>query len=149
MDSSFFSIPPHKKEIILAGLRERLAKYRLNFVTGWTVLGCDRKGIPPPAWVKPLIYLSIPWAVSIHTVTAFIYAGLPGRGFWLTAIMAPRFLAYSSILQTGKTPSFTPDAPPSRPSTALRRSYPPWGSLPSARAGEPSFPEIVSWQSRP
>ena len=36
---------------------------------------------------------SIPWAVSIHTVTAFIYAGLPGRGFWLTAIMAPRFLA--------------------------------------------------------
>jgi molybdopterin-containing oxidoreductase family membrane subunit len=65
----------------------------LNLVTGWTVLGCEKKGVPPPAWVKPLIYLSIPWAVSIHTVTAFIYAGLPGRGFWLTAIMAPRFLA--------------------------------------------------------
>jgi Ni/Fe-hydrogenase subunit HybB-like protein len=65
----------------------------LNIVTGWTVLGCEKKGIPPPAWVKPLIILSIPWAVSIHTVTAFIYAGLPGRGFWLTAIMAPRFLA--------------------------------------------------------
>jgi len=65
----------------------------LNLVTGWTVLGCEKKGIPPPAWVKPLIYLSIPWAISIHTVTAFIYAGLPGRGFWLTAIMAPRFLA--------------------------------------------------------
>jgi molybdopterin-containing oxidoreductase family membrane subunit len=31
--------------------------------------------------------------VSIHTVTAFLYAGLPGRHFWLTAIMAPRFLA--------------------------------------------------------
>ncbi len=42
---------------------------------------------------KALIYLSIPWAISIHTVTAFIYAGLPGRSFWLTAIMAPRFLA--------------------------------------------------------
>jgi Ni/Fe-hydrogenase subunit HybB-like protein len=65
----------------------------LNLVTGWTVLGCEKKGVPPPAWVKPLIYISIPWAVSIHTVTAFIYAGLPGRGFWLTAIMAPRFLA--------------------------------------------------------
>ncbi len=65
----------------------------INIVTGWTVLQCDRKGIPPPAWVKPLIYLSIPWAISIHTVTAFIYAGLPGRGFWLTAITAPRFLA--------------------------------------------------------
>jgi len=67
--------------------------FLINIVTGWTVLQCDRQGIPPPAWVKLLIYLSIPWAISIHTVTAFIYAGLPGRGFWLTAIMAPRFLA--------------------------------------------------------
>jgi molybdopterin-containing oxidoreductase family membrane subunit len=65
----------------------------INIFTGWIVLSCDRKEIPPPVWVKPLIYLSIPWAISIHTVTAFIYAGLPGRGFWLTAIMAPRFLA--------------------------------------------------------
>ncbi len=29
----------------------------------------------------------------IHTVTAYLYCGLPGRGFWLTAILAPRFLA--------------------------------------------------------
>lgn len=65
----------------------------LNIVIGWTTLGADRKGVPPPAWVKPLIYLSIPWAISIHTVTAFLYAGLPGRHFWLTAIMAARFLA--------------------------------------------------------
>lgn len=65
----------------------------INLVTGWTVLSCDKKEIPPPAWVKPVIYLSIPWAISIHTVTAFIYAGIPGRSFWLTAIMAPRFLA--------------------------------------------------------
>ena len=65
----------------------------LNIVIGWTVLAAERAAVPPPRWVKPFIYLSIPWAVSIHTVTAFIYAGLPGRGFWLTAIMAPRFLA--------------------------------------------------------
>jgi molybdopterin-containing oxidoreductase family membrane subunit len=65
----------------------------INIIVGWTVLGAERKELPPPKWVKPLIYLSIPWAVSIHTVTAFLYAGLPGRGFWLTAIMAPRFLA--------------------------------------------------------
>ncbi|MDY7031178.1 MAG: NrfD/PsrC family molybdoenzyme membrane anchor subunit [Thermodesulfobacteriota bacterium] len=65
----------------------------LNILIGWNVLMSERKSVPPPTWVKPLIYLSIPWAVSIHTVTAFIYAGLPGRGFWLTAIMAPRFLA--------------------------------------------------------
>ncbi|MBW1679544.1 MAG: polysulfide reductase NrfD, partial [Deltaproteobacteria bacterium] len=65
----------------------------LNIVIGWTVLAAERESVPPPAWIKPFIYISIPLAVSIHTVTAFIYAGLPGRGFWLTAIMAPRFLA--------------------------------------------------------
>jgi len=65
----------------------------INIFTGWVILSSNRKEVPPPGWVKPLIYLSIPWAVSIHTVTAFIYAGLPGRSFWLTAIMAPRFLA--------------------------------------------------------
>ena len=65
----------------------------LNLVSGWTVLGAERKGIPPPRWVSPVIYLSIPWAVSIHTVTAFLYAGLPGRHLWLTAVLAPRFLA--------------------------------------------------------
>jgi molybdopterin-containing oxidoreductase family membrane subunit len=65
----------------------------LNLVSGWTVLGAERKGIPPPRWVRPVIYLSIPWAVSIHTVTAFLYAGLPGRHLWLTAVLAPRFLA--------------------------------------------------------
>jgi len=56
-------------------------------------LGSDKKGVPPPKWIKPFIYLSIPWAFSIHTVTAFLYAGLPGRHFWLSAIMAARFLA--------------------------------------------------------
>jgi len=65
----------------------------LNIVIGWQVLEAERNSVAPPAWVKPLIYISIPWAVSIHTVTAFLYCGLPGRGFWLTAILAPRFLA--------------------------------------------------------
>lgn len=65
----------------------------LNITIGWVTLSSDRKGIKPPAWIKPLIYLSIPWAFSIHTVTAFLYAGLPGRHFWLSAIMAARFLA--------------------------------------------------------
>ena len=65
----------------------------LNIVIGWMTLSSDRKGVKPPHWVKPLIYLSIPWAFSIHTVTAFLYAGLPGRHFWLSAIMAARFLA--------------------------------------------------------
>lgn len=65
----------------------------LNIVIGWNVLEAERNGVAPPAWVKPLIYISIPMAFSIHTVTAFLYCGLPGRGFWLTAVLAPRFLA--------------------------------------------------------
>jgi Ni/Fe-hydrogenase subunit HybB-like protein len=65
----------------------------LNIVIGWTVLAAEQRFLPPPRWVKPFVYLSIPWAISIHTVTAFIYAGLPGRSFWLSAIMAPRFLS--------------------------------------------------------
>ncbi|MEJ2589285.1 MAG: polysulfide reductase NrfD [Deltaproteobacteria bacterium] len=64
----------------------------LNLIIGWTALGAEKRGVPPPGWVKGLIYLSIPWAAVMHTVTAFIYAGTPGRGFWMTAIMAPRFL---------------------------------------------------------
>ena len=65
----------------------------LNIIIGWNVLEAERNNVAPPSWLKPLIYLSIPWAVSIHTVTAFLYCGLPGRGFWLTAILAPRFLS--------------------------------------------------------
>lgn len=65
----------------------------LNIIIGWNVLEAERNNVHYQAWLKPLIYLSIPWAVSIHTVTAFLYAGLPGRGFWMTAILAPRFLS--------------------------------------------------------
>jgi Ni/Fe-hydrogenase subunit HybB-like protein len=65
----------------------------LNLIIGWNVLEAERNGVHYQKWLKPFIYISIPWAVSIHTVTAFLYCGLPGRGFWLTAILAPRFLA--------------------------------------------------------
>src|SRR5512138_1276421 len=65
----------------------------LNFVISLVMLKSEREGVPAPHWIKPVVFLSIPWAVSIHTVTAFLYSGLPGRTFWLTAILAPRFLA--------------------------------------------------------
>ncbi len=41
----------------------------------------------------PIIILSIPWALSIHTVTAFLYNGLSARPFWNASILAPRFIA--------------------------------------------------------
>ncbi|HNS95915.1 MAG TPA: polysulfide reductase NrfD, partial [Polyangiaceae bacterium] len=65
----------------------------INALVTRVSLVAERKGEAPPTWIKPVIYLSIPWAVSIHTVTAFLYAGLGARPFWLTAILAPRFLA--------------------------------------------------------
>ena len=48
-----------------------------------------------PKWkfILPFILLSIPMAVAIHTVTAFLYNGLPARPFWNASILAPRFLA--------------------------------------------------------
>ncbi|MBU4186562.1 MAG: polysulfide reductase NrfD, partial [Proteobacteria bacterium] len=65
----------------------------LNIVIGWNVLEAERNNVHYVSWVKPLIIISIIWAPAIHTVTAYLYCGLPGRGFWLTAILAPRFLA--------------------------------------------------------
>ncbi len=65
----------------------------LNILCGWVILTAERKGIHPPKWIYFFVYLSIPFAVSIHTVTAMLYCGLPGRHFWLSAIIAPRFLA--------------------------------------------------------
>lgn len=65
----------------------------LNIIIGWVTLEAARNDVKPPKWIKVLIYISIIWAFSIHTVTGFLYAGIPGRHYWLTAIMAARFLA--------------------------------------------------------
>jgi molybdopterin-containing oxidoreductase family membrane subunit len=45
------------------------------------------------ALVVPLVLLSIPMAVGIHTVTAFLYNGLAARPYWNSSILAPQFLA--------------------------------------------------------
>ncbi len=65
----------------------------LNIIISRVILDAERKSIPPPKWIKPVIILSIPWAISIHTVTAFLYSGLVAKPFWMTAVLAPRFLA--------------------------------------------------------
>lgn len=64
---------------------------------------CRYRGrAPDRKWYLPFVLLSIAWAVSIHTVTAFLYSGLGGRSFWNSAILAPRFI--TSAFVTG--PSF-------------------------------------------
>jgi molybdopterin-containing oxidoreductase family membrane subunit len=52
---------------------------------------------PNPKWYVPFVFLSIIWAISIHTVTAFLYCGLGSRPFWNTALLAPRFLASAFV----------------------------------------------------
>jgi molybdopterin-containing oxidoreductase family membrane subunit len=52
---------------------------------------------PNKLWYVPFVLLSIFWAISIHTVTAFLYCGLGGRPFWNTALLAPRFLASAFV----------------------------------------------------
>ena len=52
---------------------------------------------PDRRWYLPFVFLSIIWAVSIHTVTAFLYSGLGGRPFWNSAVLAPRFIASAFV----------------------------------------------------
>lgn len=41
----------------------------------------------------PAVLISIAWAISIHTVTAFLFSSNVARPFWHTAVLGPRFLA--------------------------------------------------------
>lgn len=52
---------------------------------------------PNKSWYVPFVMVSIFWAISIHTVTAFLYSGLGGRPFWNTSLLAPRFLASAFV----------------------------------------------------
>ncbi len=52
-----------------------------------------RKRQPRASIFVPLVLFSIPAAIGIHTVTAFLYNGMAGRPFWNASILAPRFIA--------------------------------------------------------
>lgn len=66
-------------------------------VVGYLLYTRFRGRQPNPNWYVPFVMLSIVWAISIHTVTAFLYCGLGGRPFWNTALLAPRFLASAFV----------------------------------------------------
>ncbi len=52
-----------------------------------------RRQPPSRRRLLPWMVLAIIVGLSIHTVTAFLLAGLPARPFWHTALLAPRFIA--------------------------------------------------------
>ena len=63
------------------------------YICGY-LLYCRYRGLRPAKWFYiPFVFIAIVWAVSIHTVTAFLYVGLGGRPFWNSSIVGPRFLA--------------------------------------------------------
>ena len=62
-------------------------------ICGYLIYCSYRGRKPSPIFYVPFVFVAIGWAISIHTVTAFLYVGLGGRPFWNSAIIAPRFLA--------------------------------------------------------
>ncbi|HSH05253.1 MAG TPA: NrfD/PsrC family molybdoenzyme membrane anchor subunit [Anaerolineae bacterium] len=66
----------------------------INLTIPFYILICHYQGKKPrPAIYLPGVFLSVFWAVALHMVTAFLYAGLSSRTFWHTALLGPRFLA--------------------------------------------------------
>lgn len=66
----------------------------LNFTIVTYLLFSLYRGTSPNHRIfTPLVLFSIPAAIGIHTVTAFLYNGLAARPFWNSAILAPRFIA--------------------------------------------------------
>lgn len=62
-------------------------------ICGYLIYCAYRGREPSRAFYVPFVFIAIVWAISIHTVTAFLYAGLGARPFWNSAVIAPRFLA--------------------------------------------------------
>lgn len=62
-------------------------------ICGYLIYCAYRRRKPGKLFYIPFVFIAIVWAISIHTVTAFLYSGLGGRPFWNSAVVAPRFLA--------------------------------------------------------
>lgn len=65
----------------------------LNIICGFYYLWCRYAGTKPTAkWFLPVVFVSIVWALSIHTVTAFLMANNPARPAWFHSMMPIRFI---------------------------------------------------------
>ncbi|MBI5706322.1 MAG: polysulfide reductase NrfD [Armatimonadetes bacterium] len=85
----------HLPQSIMAWDATVLNAYLLiNFCVATYLVYCAYHGKKyNPKIVVPLVILSIPMAIGIHTVTAFLYNGMASRPYWNSAILAPRFIA--------------------------------------------------------
>jgi len=55
-------------------------------ICGYLVYCAYRRREPSRIFYIPFVFVAIAWAISIHTVTAFLYSGLGGRPFWNSAV---------------------------------------------------------------
>ncbi len=66
----------------------------LNLVGGFYFMYTRYMGVEiNRKFYMPLIYISIVWALSIHTVTAFFLNAMPARPMWNTSMMPIRFVS--------------------------------------------------------
>ena len=65
----------------------------LNIVGGFYYLFKKYTGEPlNKAFYLPIVYIAIVWALSIHTVTAFLIGTMPARPMWFHSIMPIKFI---------------------------------------------------------
>jgi molybdopterin-containing oxidoreductase family membrane subunit len=70
----------------------------LNLALPFYVQYCHYRGREPLLRVYfPVVLLAMAWAISIHTVTAFLFSANPARPFWHTALLGPRFIASAFV----------------------------------------------------
>jgi molybdopterin-containing oxidoreductase family membrane subunit len=66
----------------------------LNLMIPFYVLYSKYRGGEPNFRLYfPFVVVAMFWAISIHTVTAFLFSANPSRPFWHTALLGPRFIA--------------------------------------------------------
>ena len=84
---------PHPRSLIFWDMLTLSGYVILTAIIIVRLLIAEQEHSAPPLWTQRLVLLSFPWAVGIHTVTAFLLCGLVARPYWFTALLAPRFLA--------------------------------------------------------
>lgn len=70
----------------------------LNLAIPFYVHFCHYRGREPNLKAYfPWVVVAIIWAISIHTVTAFLFSANSARPFWNIALLGPRFIATAFV----------------------------------------------------
>jgi len=70
----------------------------LNLAIPFYILFSKYRGREPQLKLYfPFVVVAIVWAISIHTVTAFLFSANPARPYWHTALLGPRFIASAFV----------------------------------------------------